>query len=88
MRILLTEMSSRVALTRLFGIKTAFWTKNMKSEHMVIFILKILTLRVIEKMHIKRNTALTKRSSENWGFSATVVSVCIFKLCYKESKSS
>ena len=39
-------------------------------------------------MHIKRNTALNNEEFIKLGFSATVVLVCIFELCYKELKSS
>ena len=50
--------------------------------------MKILTLRVIEEMHIKRNTGLNNKELIKLGFSATVVLVCISELCYKELKSS
>ena len=40
------------------------------------------------KMHIKRNTALNNKELRKLGFSATVVLVCLFELCYEELKSS
>ena len=49
MWIVFTEMSSCRALTRHFGIKIAFLTKNMKIEFFGIFIMKILTLWVIKE---------------------------------------
>ena len=49
MGIVFTEMSSCRALARHIGIKTAFLTKNMKSENFGIFLIKILTLIVIEE---------------------------------------
>ena len=73
MGIVFTEMSSCRILTWLFGMKTAFQTKYMKSEYFRIFIIKILTLRVIEEMHIKRNAALNNKELMKLGFSATVV---------------
>ena len=55
----------------------------MTSEYFGISNMKILTLRVIKKNAFKRNTALNNKEIIKLGFSATVVLVCIFELCYK-----
>ena len=49
------DISSWTALTWFIGIKTAFKTTNIKSESFVIFIIKILNLRVFgENAYIKK----------------------------------
>ena len=60
----------------------------MKSEYFEIFIMKILNSRVIEENDFKRNTAHNNKELIKLGFSATVVLVWVFQLCYKELKSS
>ena len=39
-------------------------------------------------MHIKRNTVLNIKELIKFGFSATVVLVCIYELYYNESKDN
>ena len=65
-----------------------FFYSVMQSDYFGISNMKILTLRVIKKNAFKRNTALNNKEIIKLGFSATVVLVCIFELCYKEIKPS
>ena len=46
------EISSWTALTRHLGLKTAFYTKYMKSKHIRIFIIKFLTPWNISRKYI------------------------------------
>ena len=62
------EMSSWTALTCYKVMKSAFKTKNMQSESFVIFIMKILNLRVIEE-----NVYLKKYSPKQQGAQTKVL---------------
>ena len=76
------EMSSCKALTRYTVMKTVFKTKNMNSESFEIFIMNLNF-----KINIKRNKAHNITELIKLGFSASVVLVSIFVLCYKEYKA-
>ena len=66
MGIVIAEMSSWAASTWIIGRKNAFEAKHMKSEYFG-------DLRVIEKMHVKRNTAHNNKELIKIGFGATAV---------------
>ena len=79
-------MSSRTALAWYKVMKTAFKTKNKKSDFFIIFTMKFLDFKSdLKKTYIQRNTAHNNKEFIKLGFSALV---CIFVLCYKEFKSS
>ena len=52
MGIVFTDMSFCRALPRHIGMKTAFLTKNMKSEYVI--------MKILMKMHIKRRQGAHK----------------------------
>ena len=60
-------------------MKTAFQTKDMKSESFWIFIIKILNFESARRICMfKEIEHITRRNSLNWVLMLPVVLVCIF----------